>query len=444
MKGATSGRKTLGVVSALLVLALWLVSTPSALTQNATTALNAVTSVGVSVAFPTGSAAAVQVHAFSASTSTSTLLIQQSLDGTNWYTVATVTNVASSGAFYMGPPAPYTRVNLSARTTGTITAKILSLQNMRGITGWKQVQLSTPTPTPTVTTALTATPTATPTLTPTVTPTLTPTLTPTPTVTPTLTPTVTPTPTATPSITPTNTPTVTPTDTPTNTPTATSTPTNTPTMTPTTGGSPPTFDNNGGGFGASITSKTWTHTTGSGTNRYLVVGVAIVNSCWYGTPPCDQYATTTGVTYNGVAMTLLATGLDPELTSALSVSLWGLANPDGGANSVVASFDMAVNGDFISLSYAGVGSIGTPASAAGPWPPDGSLSVNVPSATNDLVVAVASGFVAMTEGPGQTERYSRPMFNSAMADKPGAAGTTTMSWSDVMDGSAIVGVALKH
>ncbi len=122
-----------------LGLALILASPPAA-AQEAITALNAVTSTGASVPLRTGTASAVEVQIWSASTSTATVLIQQSLDGSVWYTVATVTNPALAGALYIGPPAPFTRVNLSARSAGTISAKVSSLTGAQNVSGWKSIE----------------------------------------------------------------------------------------------------------------------------------------------------------------------------------------------------------------------------------------------------------------------------------------------------------------
>jgi hypothetical protein len=87
-------------------------------------ALNAVTTTGASSAINTGGASSVMVQVYSASTSTSTVQIEQSLDGTHWFIVVSISNVASTGVLYAGPAAPWTRVNVAARSGGTISAKV--------------------------------------------------------------------------------------------------------------------------------------------------------------------------------------------------------------------------------------------------------------------------------------------------------------------------------
>ena len=112
----------------------------AALAQNATTLLNGVAAAsGASVSIGTGQASAIEVQLWSAAGSDSIIYIQQSLDGSTWYTVVTVTNVSAASALYIGPPAPYTRVSYT-RNSGTLTAKIVTLQSAQGITGWKAIE----------------------------------------------------------------------------------------------------------------------------------------------------------------------------------------------------------------------------------------------------------------------------------------------------------------
>jgi hypothetical protein len=68
-----------------------------------------------------------------------------------------------------------------------------------------------------------------------------------------------------------------------------------------------------------VNGVSWTHTVGTQTNPYLVVRLS-------------KAATTvaSAVTYNGVAMTQLAS----QTAGTNSVELWGLANPSRGANTV--------------------------------------------------------------------------------------------------------------
>ena len=88
------------------------------------TVLSAVTTTGASTGITSGGAAACFAHVFSASTSSCTVKVQQSLDNATWYTVATITDPTSEGELWVGPAAPYTRVNVSARASGTLSANL--------------------------------------------------------------------------------------------------------------------------------------------------------------------------------------------------------------------------------------------------------------------------------------------------------------------------------
>lgn len=89
---------------------------------NRKTVLTAVGATGASASVSTGTQSSVSAHIYSASTSVATVKIEQSLDGTSWYVVATITNPTSAGELWAGPAAEFTRVNVSAWTSGAITA----------------------------------------------------------------------------------------------------------------------------------------------------------------------------------------------------------------------------------------------------------------------------------------------------------------------------------
>ena len=87
-----------------------------------TTVLSAVSTTGASVAQDTGNAKYVRVHVYSAAGSSCTVLIQQSTNNSVWYTVATITDPSATGEAWSVASIAYTRVNVSARVSGTITA----------------------------------------------------------------------------------------------------------------------------------------------------------------------------------------------------------------------------------------------------------------------------------------------------------------------------------
>jgi streptogramin lyase len=89
-----------------------------------TTVLSAVTATGASSAVDTGNAEYVRVQVFSAAGSTATVTIEQSTNGTVWYTVATITDPSATGELWSVASVAYTRVNVTARSAGTITATV--------------------------------------------------------------------------------------------------------------------------------------------------------------------------------------------------------------------------------------------------------------------------------------------------------------------------------
>ncbi len=93
--------------------------------SEAFTLLDAVTATGTGTVFSTDGASSVVVQVYSASTSSCTVLIEQSLDGSHYETVATITDPSSAGETWAGPALPFTRANVSARVSGTLSAKAI-------------------------------------------------------------------------------------------------------------------------------------------------------------------------------------------------------------------------------------------------------------------------------------------------------------------------------
>ena len=174
--------------------------------------------------------------------------------------------------------------------------------------------------------------------------------------------------------------------------------------------------------GASIT---WSHTvTTSGGSVVLVVGVNATGT------------TTTGVTYNGDAMTSLSTQAYNGATD--EVSLWYLISPDTGANNVIVTLAGASAGAQAgSISLTGVDQTDpldanncTSGSSANP-----SVSVTTVGDNSWLadIVGETSGSTTLTVGGSQTQRWSRAEITSSGGGStrgpisPPAA--TTMTWT---------------
>src|SRR5262245_12540157 len=77
-----------------------------------------------------------------------------------------------------------------------------------------------------------------------------------------------------------------------------------------------TFDSASSSSGNTVTSLTWAHTIGAGTDRILIVGVSIRGN-----------KTVTGLTYGGQALTLAGTVANG---GSNAVEMWALVAPPSG------------------------------------------------------------------------------------------------------------------
>lgn len=193
-----------------------------------------------------------------------------------------------------------------------------------------------------------------------------------------------------------------------------------------------TYDATGGGQSKSnqstpTTTLSWSHTATAGS--YVVVAIA--------TYQASQAALSSkSVTYDGVAMTLLGT-IRPNNTDFGLVALWGLPNAPGGAKTVAASATAssgnttAMSGN--SVSYTGVGSVETVASAAG----SGSTALST-TATGVTGGRVVNAFSTVSSGTGNTlsayNQSQRFLHNSAagtdvslLIGDSGTVGSVTFS-----------------
>jgi hypothetical protein len=183
------------------------------------------------------------------------------------------------------------------------------------------------------------------------------------------------------------------------------------------------------------TSASFSHTIGSGSNRILVVGVAIED--------CDDYPSVTGITYNGQSLTHIDSG---QVISGNGcggrAELWYLleaALPSAGGYSVVVS----TSGTFDEL-VAGAISLENVAQQA----PEASNSNS-----NDALTAISTNITTLTDGAwlvdvvhsgnetgdfvpngGQTERYQQISGSSTGAGSTNevlTAGSTSAGWTSV-------------
>lgn len=176
----------------------------------------------------------------------------------------------------------------------------------------------------------------------------------------------------------------------------------------------------------------WSHITGSGTDRLLVVSTSVG----------DNPATITGITYGGIALTKLRS--DVNTGDDTATELWYLINPANGINTITVTMSEGGSAVGGAVSFTGVDQI-TPFSSNTGATGTGTLaSVVVTSATDEMVVSVLAifeGDSSATPVSGQNERWD--LIDDAVE---GAGSTTTgatsvtMSWTKD-DNDWAIGVA---
>lgn len=159
-------------------------------------------------------------------------------------------------------------------------------------------------------------------------------------------------------------------------------------------------------------------------------------------------STVSGITFGGVALTLVAEALNSGLGAESRVSIWRLVAPTTSTADVVVSFspDPGHRKLVACLSFDGVNQtnpVGTPVTATGTTSPITAAVTD--SVTDDLVLDCfgydfGSGNLSnATVGANQTSRSNRTdsgtpggtgdFIRSGTSTEPGAAGTVTMSWT---------------
>lgn len=106
--------------------------------------LDGLAATGTSDSPRVGDSKSICIHVCSASTSTATVKIQQSLGGDKWHTVATITNPTLEGELWRGPSLPLTRVYVSAWTAGSISA-FYDHPSGAEASSWAQIDATSPT-----------------------------------------------------------------------------------------------------------------------------------------------------------------------------------------------------------------------------------------------------------------------------------------------------------
>lgn len=182
-----------------------------------------------------------------------------------------------------------------------------------------------------------------------------------------------------------------------------------------------------GGYTAASNTDTWSHTC-SGDDRFLVVGVAMLSLA----------QTVSGITYNGVALTLI--GVRSSVTGAARVELWGLIAPATGANNIVVTLTGSIAFAGVASSYNNVHqTVPTEgfnsAQATNVGAADATVNVTTVADNDWTVDIVCTDDTAITVGAGQISRANvTGAGGSGAMSSEGTktpAGSVTMSWTDV-------------
>lgn len=183
------------------------------------------------------------------------------------------------------------------------------------------------------------------------------------------------------------------------------------------------------GYKTASSSYSWNHTC-TGANLMLLVHISMLTSAG---------ASVTGITYNGVAMSLIAAVSSG--VGAIRIETWGLENPATGTNSIAVTLSASLDSVGGAESYTGVhqqaptaGSATATATNVGAA--DATVSLT-PTTDSDVKVvgAVATDDTAITVGAGQTAQHNVTGTSGSGAasdeSQSESRASTTISWTDV-------------
>lgn len=186
---------------------------------------------------------------------------------------------------------------------------------------------------------------------------------------------------------------------------------------------------------AASTSVTLNHTVGTGSNRMILVSVAIERND----------ATVSSVTYAGQPLGLLGRLTDPGAGARLEI--WGRLGPNSGANQVAVTLSNSAAVVVGAISFANVDQSNPFAAVQFFGSSTGTTaSGSVASTAEQLVIGTIAAndqVGSVTAGAGQTSRWN--VVNTADvigagSTKDGAAGSTTMSYSFASSGRSVLGI----
>lgn len=172
---------------------------------------------------------------------------------------------------------------------------------------------------------------------------------------------------------------------------------------------------------------------------------------------CSQFentsATVAHIRYGGADMTFQEdTYTDVGGGSFQGAYLYSLTNPPSGANNVVVTFGGNIAAAVCyAVSFVGVNQT-VPFGTAGSASANGAPSVNVPSASGDIVVDIfnyydPSNDDTLTAGAGQTQIFQRRQTTQEVyaggSSEVATGNPTVMSWTGGSSDFDMVGIAVK-
>jgi hypothetical protein len=189
-------------------------------------------------------------------------------------------------------------------------------------------------------------------------------------------------------------------------------------------------------------SLTWAHTVGSGSNRFLIVGVSIRNA----------NSQVSGITYAGAALTFI--GAQNNSDNAVRTEMWYRAAPTVGTANVVVTLTSAAKMVGGAVSFFGVNpsspqNAAVTANSTGTGTTDPSVTIG--SATNEMIVTATSteGSAGTVTPTNQTQQWNN-FYGTSGGDAAGFGGTVagaasvTLGWHKTGTAKwAIIAVALQ-
>ncbi len=200
-----------------------------------------------------------------------------------------------------------------------------------------------------------------------------------------------------------------------------------------------TEDNSGTSTASACSTATLSFTTGSGSNRLLLVGAE--------TGAGETY---TAVTYNGTSMTQLST----QDSGTTHIELWYLLNPASGAHNIVGTLSSTLHGCTLdAVSYANVNQVtpfGTAATNSGTTTGLQSTSNTVSTTSAAQVVFDVLGAdvsESIAPGSGQTQLVNFPgtggFYPLGESSAPGTGAAVNMNWAVNSADWADIGVPIN-